>query len=802
MFKSYFKIAWRNLIRDRQFSFLNLVGLSTGLACTFMIYLWVNDELHVNTFNEKDKRLYQVMQNIPLGDGRLLASEATPGLLSKTLEEEMPEIEDAASVIPASWFSSKGVLSSGDTHIKASEQYVTGNFFDIFSYQLVEGDKRNVLSDKSGVLLSDELAMKLFHSTENSIGKTVQWDHHDSGTDFGGLFTVTGIFKKPLSNSTDQFDLLFNYQVFLDKRPNILKWGNSDPCTYVILKKEASIKQFATRIKGFNIAKNKALYGSKNLEWIGTLFPRRYSDKYLYNQYDNGVQAGGRIEYVKLFSIIALFILVIACINFMNLSTAKAARRIKEVGIKKVVGASRSMLVFQYLGESMLMTLLSVVISIVLVAIFLPQFNAITGKHLTLQFNTNILLAITGISVLTGLVAGSYPAFYLSKFKPVAVLKGKLQASIGELWARKGLVVFQFTLSVIFIIAVLVVYKQMNYIQTKNLGYNKDNIISFKKEGQLKEKLQPFLSEVRNIPGVINASNSAHDLTGDHGGFSGMDWEGKKPGQDIEFNNLEIDYNLMQLLEFKMAEGRMFSTTFGADSMNVIFNEAAIAAMELKDPIGKTITLWGKKNQIVGVVKNFNFESLHEKVKPCILRCFPNGSNVLVKIQAGKEKETITRVRNLYNAYTLGLPFDYKFLDDDYQNLYASEQKVAILARYFSILAIIISCLGLFGLATFTAQKRQKEIGIRKVVGATVSNVAFMLSKDFLKLVLIAVIIAFPVSWWALNQWLQGFAYRVSIGGTIFLVAGVSVILITLATISFQAIKAAVANPVKSLRSE
>ena len=784
MFKNNLKIAWRNLIKDRQFTFLNLIGLSTGLACAFLIYLWVDDERSIDKFNEKDSQLYQVMLNIPLANG-IQTQEYTPGLLAKALVAEIPEIEYAVSVKPGF---EAGVLSAGDRQMKAMPAFVDKDFFKVFTYTIIQGEKNQVLPDKYSVLLSGELADKLFGTTTDIIGKPVKWGEDSTH------YIVSGIFKKPV-NATARFDLLFTYQSYFEKHASSLQnWQNSSPSTYVLLKKNADIVQINNKIAGFIKAKDDK---SK-----ATLFIRKFSDKYLFDKYENGVQAGGRIEYVRMFSIIAFFILVIACINFMNLSTAKASRRLKEVGIKKVAGASRATLIFQYLGESMLMTFLSLAIAILLVTLFLPEFNSITQKHLELHYNTNLILFFLCISFLTGLVAGSYPAFYLSGFKPVTILKGKFNTALGGLVVRKGLVIFQFTLSVVFIISVLAVYEQMQLIQTINLGYNKDNVISFKNEGSLNKGLQPFLSEVKNMTGVLNSSSFRGNLTGNHGGTENLSWEGKKPDEKIDFAQLDADYDLAEMLGFKMAEGRTFSRKFGSDSSKIIFNEMAIKTMGLVDPIGKTIKVWGKQYQIIGVVKDFHFESLYEKVKPCFMRYNASGDNVLVKIKAGNEREVIEKIKNLYQAYNPELPFEYKFLDDDYQAMYASEQRVAILSRYFAGLTILISCLGLFGLVAFTAQKRQKEIGIRKVVGATVSGIVLMLSKDFLKLVLISILVAFPVAWWVTSQWLNGFAYRIHIGAGTFLAAGISIILITLFTISFQAMKAAVANPVKSLRSE
>jgi ABC-type antimicrobial peptide transport system permease subunit len=798
MFYSYIKIAWRNLFRDRQFTLLNLIGLTTGLTCVLLIYLWVSNERNMDKFHENDSRLFQVIRNVPLPDG-IQTQEATPGLLAKSLKEELPEVEEAAVINP-SRSGGQGILSFEGSHIKATELYVSPNFFTVFSFQLIEGDKQQALVEKHSVVLSDQLAMKLFNTTDNVIGKTIAWDRGR----VSGSYIVSGICRKASSQSSLQFDILFAYETLFEKnKESYSNWGNSNPLTYVVLKKGTVPERFNQKIRDFSRSKYLNLYGADSeIKYTGTLFLQKFSDKYLHNRYENGVLAGGRIEYVRLFSLIAIFILIIACINFMNLSTAKASRRMKEVGIKKVSGATRGELMLQYIGESLMMAFLAMTIAISLVVLILPLFNNLTGKELELKPTLSFMLQLLAITGLTGLIAGSYPAFYLSGFNPATVLKGKLKTSLGELWIRKGLVILQFSVSTVFIISVLVVYKQMKYIQSRKLGYNKDNIISFKREGELRKNISVFLSEVKKVPGVVNAASFGHNLTGDYSGTNSLQWEGQLPGQEIEFANLAMDYGLMDMLELEMKEGRKYSKDPGSDTAKIIFNEAAISAMGIKDPVGKTIILWGKERQIIGVVKNFHFESLYEKVKPCFLQCIPGGRNILVKIKAGEEQPVLARLEKLYKASNLGLAFEYSFLDDDYQRMYTSEQLVSVLSRYFAGLAIVISCLGLLGLAVFTAQKRQKEIGIRKVVGASAGNIAIMLSKDYLKLVVVAILIAFPLSWWLMNTWLVSFQFRIDIGPGIFLIAGMSVVLITLFTIGFQAIRAAVANPVKALKTE
>ncbi|MCE6992423.1 ABC transporter permease [Dyadobacter sp. CY323] len=792
MLPTYLKISFRNLLKERQFTVLNLIGLSTGLACTFLIYLWINDELHVDKYNAKDTQLYQVMANHKNQDG-IKTITHTAGLLADALAAEMPEVEHAVTVLPASWFSNSGTVSFGNTHLKTGEQFVGKEYFNVFSCPIVEGDRNSLFRDNQTIGISDEMALKLFSTTENVIGKTVKWEKDE----FSGLYHIGHVFKKNPANAVERFDLLFNFALYAEKRPGMKEWGNSDPSTYLILKKGTDVAALNDKLKNFLLTKQKSL----DVE----LFAIKFSDKYLDGQFENGVQAGGRIVYVKLFGIIALFILLVACINFMNLSTARASGRMKEVGVKKTLGAGRKSLVTQYLSESVLMAFLSLVIAILFVLLLLPQFNNLTGKQIDLQLDPTMLVYILTITFATGLIAGSYPAFYLSGFNAISVLKGTLRTSVSELLVRKGLVVFQFAISMIFIVSVLVVYKQIEFIQSKNLGYNRDNIIHFEipMETDLVslKSSEAFLNELKNVPGVVSAASYGHNLTGVHGSISGFEWPGRPPGKDIDFANLEVGFNFIETFGIQLKEGRSFSQNQNAGN-EIVFNESAIKAMGLKDPIGKTVKFWGRERQIVGVVKDFNFESLYENVKPCFFQVYPVVPNIMLKIQGGAEPQTIARVEKAFKEHYQGNAFEYEFMDENYKALYASERRISVLSRYFAGLAVLISCLGLFGLAAFTAQRRQKEIGIRKVVGATISNVVVMLSADFLKLIVIAMVIAFPLIGWAMDQWLHEFAYRIDLHISIFIYSGLAIATLALGTVGYQAVKAAVMDPVKSLRSE
>jgi putative ABC transport system permease protein len=788
MFTSYLKIAWRHLLKNRQFTFLNLVGLSTGLACALLIYLWVHDELTFDHFHQKDEQLFQVMENQPLSGGIRTTSE-TPAPLAESVAAVMPEVEYATVTTPPSWFP-KTVINIGDKTIRAAALFAGKDYFNIFSYGLMQGNPAQVLANNNGIVISEKLALSLFHTVDNVIGKTIVWQIDQ----FKKPGVITGIFKGTPANSSIQFDFVLSFDAFKELLGMEGTLDGPGPfLNYVVVKKGTNIPKFNAKLSAFMTSRSKGA--------ARTFFLKSYGDNYLHGEYENGVQAGGRIGYVKLFSLIALFILLIAGINFMNLSTAKATGRMKEIGIRKVVGAHRNSLVAQYLGESLLMSFLALIVALLLVICFLPTFNEMTGKQLIIHPDINLIVAILGITLFTGLLAGSYPALYLSGFKPVAVLKGKISNTFGELWARKGLVVFQFTLSALFIVAVLVIYRQMAYVQTKHLGYDKDNVIYFDSEGRVPENIPTFLAELKNIPGVVNASGMVGNVLG--GPSIGISWkaaDGSEP-KTIQFRQFLVNYGMMETLGLEMAAGRIFSRDFSGDSSRVIFNEAAIKAMGIQDPIGKVIDLGGVKREIVGVAKNFHFQSLHEAIKPLFFSLDLHGSTIMVKIQAGMEKQVLERLTAFYKSYNPGFALDYKFLDEDYQAQYLAEQRVAILSKYFAGFAVLISCLGLFGLAAFTAEKRRKEICIRKVLGATVNNVVLLLSKDFLKSVGIAIAIAIPLAWCLMTHWLNSFAYHIHLGPDIFLLTGSAMLLITLFTVSFQAIKTALMNPVKGIET-
>jgi putative ABC transport system permease protein len=780
-------IILRGHSRFKRTFVINLAGLSVGLASALLIFLWVKDELSVDKFHEKDERLYQVMTT--LQENTIVD---TPGLLALALAEEMPEIEYAAAVAPPTWRGFDGfILTVNEQNIKATGEYAGKDYFNIFSYGLIQGDAGQVLADKNSIVISDELAMKLFDTTQGVVGRTIDINH-------GRECLVTGLFKKIPAASSVRFDFVLPFDAYLDFAPWYKSWDNFGPHTYLVLREGTDLGAFNAKIEHFF---QKRQNGDDSAP---QLLATRYSDNYLHGNFENGVQSGGRIAYVNLFSAIGLFILVIACINFMNLSTAKAAVRTKEVGVKKTLGASRKRLAVQFIGESMLMTFLSLVVAIILVVIALPQFNLITGKDLSFIFDLQLVVMLAGITLVTGLVAGSYPAIYLSGFNPVTVLKGTLKSSTGEVWVRKGLVAFQFTLSIILIVSVLVVYKQIEFVQNTNLGYDKDNVIYFDVEGRVKENAETFLSEIKRIPGIQNAASSTSDMTG-HSWSVGLDWEGKTIDDNARAELMAVNPDFLETLGLEIKEGRFFSRDFGSDTTSVVVNEAAAKVMGFEHAIGKHVK--GNGNlEIIGVVKDFHLESFHEEVKPQLFvmhrRKFAPPSLIMARIEAGKEKETLARLDNFYKTYNPGFPLDFTFLDDDYQALYMSEQRVSTLSKYFAGLAIVISCLGLFGLAAFTAQRRIKEIGIRKILGSSDVGIVRLLSSDFTKTILVAIMIALPLSYLITSKWLAGFAYRIDLEWWFFAASGFLALVIALFTVALQTVRASRVNPTECLKQE
>jgi putative ABC transport system permease protein len=786
MFKTNLKIAWRNLLKDKQFTFLNVLGLSAGLACTVLIFLWVNDEMAYDKFFANDSSIYKLFEERKNSEGDISYSEESSGKLSTAVKQSVSGVEYAAAVAPPGWFA-QNTLSVGDKNIKANGQYAEKDYFHIFSFPLVGGSRNDLLANKNSIVVSDELALKLFGTTDNILGKPIRFDHDTT-------FFVSGIFQKMPVNSSQQFDFVLSFDYFKSVKTWVTNWYNTGPLNFVLLKNGVDPRVFNKNVHDI-IKKNTDIKTT-------SVVAIKFSNIYLHNNYNGNAQNGGRIQYVKLFSMLAIFVLVIGCINFMNLSTAKAARRFKEVGIKKVIGAERKQLIWQFLTESFLLTVFAMLLAVVIASFLMPAFNQVTGKNISLYFTWQMVVAMISIAIVTGFVAGSYPALYLSRFNPLVILKGKLNTSAAELLSRKGLVVFQFTLSTILIVAVFVIYLQISFIQNTDPGYTKNNVLRLAAEGNLVAKQDAFIAELKKVPGVVNASATNHRMVGHNFATPALEWPGKPIKDETYFEGFEVSYDFVETMGMHIKVGRSFSRIFGSDSSAIILNEAAVDAMHLENPVGKMIKLNNRPAEIIGVVRNFHFESMHAEIKPSYLALVPQRGTIVASIRGNNQQATVRAIQNLYETFNPGFPFTFNFLDEAYQLQYDSESRMSVLSKYFACLTIFISCLGLFGLAAFTAQKRRKEIGIRKVIGASVTDITTMLSLDFFKLIALSLLIAFPLSLWLMNNWLQSFAYRIRINPALFVIAGVTVVLITFCTIGFQSLKAALTNPVKSLRSE
>lgn len=803
MIKHNLKITWRGFLRNKTAFAINLIGLSTGLAAFLLIYLWVTDETRMDKFHEQEGQLYQIMHNLEMAQGTI-TTESTPVPLAATLTEEIPEVERAVTVNNFfNWPSREGLLTAGEQAVIAEGRIAGKDFFQLFSYPLLQGNPDQVLSNKFGIVLSESMAVKLFGSTENVVGKSLEWDH----VGFNGLFQVSGIFADPSVHSTEQFDFVLQLDQLIDNDRWANRWNGSYGNTYVLLKKGTDLQDFNKKIGGLLREKNP----NNN---TSILFAQAYAERYLHGVYENGKVSGGRIAYVRLFSGIALLLLLIACINFMNLSTAQASKKMKEIGVKKTLGANRKALVAQFLGESTLLVLLSLLIAGFLVAALLPGFNNFTGKQLAVNIDGRLLLSILGIALLTGLIAGSYPAFYLSGFNPLKVLKGKLPTSFGEFWIRKGLVVFQFVLSLLFLVGLFVVQRQIELTQTKNLGYDRENVLTFKwkgalydawnglgEEGKDNEEFYAFIDGLDKIPGVLNATSMRGNILDNIIQQSGVSWSGQEEERNFIFKSPIISANFIETLGLEMAAGRSFSRERGDDYSKIILNEAAVKHMQLEDPVGKTIPMNGS-SEIVGVVRDFHYGSLYNGIEPLIFRFQREAEHILVRIQPGREQETIKALGAYFDQFLPGYPFEYKFLDEAYQAQYEAENTVSVLSRYFAGIAIIISCLGLFGLATFTAERRTKEIGIRKVLGAGLFSIVKMLSRDFSQMVIVAILIALPIAYFVSQNWLENFALHIDLSWWYFLVPGLLVLFIAWATIGIQTVRAARVNPVECLKDE
>jgi ABC-type lipoprotein release transport system permease subunit len=790
MFINYVVTALRNLWRNKVFSFINILGLAFGLTCSLLILLWVQDEYNVDAFHRNGAQLYAVYER-QITDGKVDAGYYTPGPLGGELKKEIPEVVYVSSSRQGNDISTFEV---GDKILKMQGNFAGEDFFKMFSYPLLLGNAQTALTSPSAIVISRKMANDLFGSPEQAMGKPIRYENEKN-------YTVNGVFENLRANTSDKFDYLISWESFLEDHDWAKQWDANSPRTYIMLRADADPVSVAKKIKDFLKSYNKNLGPQLQIE----LYMQRFDEMYLHSDFKNGYANGGRIEYVQIFSLAAIAILLIACINFMNLTTARSIKRAKEIGVRKVSGATRSSIIGQFMSEAMLFVFLAVIISLLLTILLLPTFNSITGKAIELPItNKNFWFELLALTLLTGFISGCYPALFLSAFNPVKVLKGTLKFRPGSILSRKGLVIFQFSLSIILIVGTIVVSRQVNYLETKNPGFDRENLIYIPLEGDLTAKYEVLKDESLKLRGIAGITRITSVPTQIGGNTWGVDWAGKDPHSKPLFTTAEVGYEFVKTMKLQLLEGRDFSKDFAVDSVNYLINESALQKIGYKDPIGMPLSLWGTKGQIIGVLKDFHFSSLHEPINPLIIKLGENDDwgSVLIRTEPGKTKQVLSGLEAICKKLNPQFPFTYQFADEDYQSLYKSEQVTKRLADYFSILAIFISCLGLLGLTIFTADQRTKEIGVRKVLGASVGDIVTMLSKDILKLVVISSAIAPPVAWFFMKRWLQDYAYRVNISWWIFLLAAASAILIALMTISFQTIRSAMANPVKSLRTE
>jgi putative ABC transport system permease protein len=786
MLKSYIVIAWRNLLKNKAFSILNITGLAIGMASAVLILIWIENEVSFDRFHQHKDFIYEAW-NRGEYDGKLQCWDNTPKILGPTLKAEYPEVKEIARCIQG-WF----VTSVADRKFSSEFLITDPAFLNMFSFPFREGNAKTALDNIYSIVITEKMAKKMF-GREDPLNKQIKIDSN--------LFTVTGVMKDLPTNTRFTFEYILPWNILRKLYGEDNNWDNNSTNTFVQLSEQANPDLFNEKIKNISRLHSKGVVREE-------VFLHPLNKLHLYSRFENGKVAGGEIETVRLFIVIAAFILLIACINFMNLSTARSEKRAKEVGIRKVSGAYKSSLIIQFLGESLLIAMISGVVGLILVRLFLPSFNLLIGKELVLPY-LNIRFWIYSIFfiLLTGLLAGSYPAFFLSSFKPVSVLKGKFKNSQGLITPRRVLVVLQFTFAIILIISTLVVVQQIRYAQQRDTGYDRSRLAYHFATGDLNKNFALVKNELLQSGIATMVNRSSWPLTEIWSDTWDIGWQGKSPNDKTDFDRFSTDENLVGTAGLKLIDGRdMDLKKFPTDSTAALLNESAMKTMGFKNPIGQLITDNGKTYHVIGVIKDFILRSPFSPVSPMVIEGMAsnNGLNVInVKLESGDNMmEKINRMGQILKKYNPEYPFEYHFVDVQYARKFEDTKRTATLAGLFAGLTILISCLGLFGLASFVAVQRTKEIGVRKVLGATVLNLWQLLSKDFVVLILISLCISIPIAYYFMHQWLLQFQYRTAISWWIFVSAGLGAIVITLLTVSYQSIKAALGNPVESLRSE
>ena len=793
MIWNYLKSAVRSFKTNKGFSLLNIFGLAIGITCAALIFLWVEDEVNWDKFNLKKDNLYLIRENQKY-DTYVATFSSTPGVMGPAMQAEIPGVANTCRI----YDEDATLFSIGDKNLYAGGIYADPGLFSMFTLPFVQGNLSTAFAQQYSLVITQKAAKKFFGNEKNVVGKTLRMDNKQD-------YVITGVLKDLPENATLQFEWAAPFKHIYDQSPWLHDWGNNTLTTYVELKPSVNPATV-----------NKQLYSfiqQREPQVIARPFLWNMGQWHLYDDFENGkATGGGQIQYVHLFSIIAWIILLIACINFMNLATAQSEKRAQEVGVRKVLGALKRSLITQFIAEALLLALLAAIVAVVMIALVLPAFNMLVQKQLTLGLNQPAhLTALLLITLVCGLVAGSYPSLYLSSFNPVAVLKGVKLKDGSASFIRKSLVVLQFTISIMLIISTIIIYQQIQHVKSRQLGFNKNNLIEADAQGDRKKYYTALKQDLLKTGMVENVALSDHPTLRGGNNTSIYTWEGKISGTEILISNRNVTPEFINTSQLKLLSGRDFISTDSVSSkkQNVIITQSLEKLMGKNSALGKTISYEGDtsgtKLTVVGVVNDYVYGNMYGKPDPILFSATsPDHTNKMylrIKPQSNIE-QALSKIEAAMKKNNPAYPFNYKFVDDQFNQLFISETLISKLSRVFASLAIIISCLGLFGLAAYTAERRTKEIGVRKVLGASVSSIASLLSFDFLKLVGLSCLLSFPVAWFAMHQWLQAYQYRIEISFWIFLIAGTAACLIALITISFQSIKAALANPVKSLRSE
>jgi ABC-type antimicrobial peptide transport system permease subunit len=788
MIQNYAKVAVRNIRKHKAYSLINVAGLAIGIAVSLFIFLWIRDELSFDRFHSGFKDIYRLTEEQRSADGSIFPVAVTPELLGPGLKADFPEVLEFARIRPLG----RNLISHEDRQFyEGGIVFVDPAFLDIFTFPLVKGDPATALADPDSLVISEGTARKYFGS-EDPMGRTLRLANAFD-------FRVTGVARDVPRNSHLRFDILGNFDVVLKRFGMDGGWWNNNFYTYVRLAPNADLEKLTPLVH----------------EYFTRIEPRARTrivlqplkDIHLRSSYAIDLYGAtqDRSKDITVFATVAFLVLLIACINYMNLATARAGLRSKEVGLRKVVGAARPEIMRQFFGESLLFAAVSASVAAALARLSLPLFNSLTAKTVapSALAAPPILLFLGGTALLAGILSGVYPALFLSAFRPVSIFRGEPLTGTRSALFRKSLVVLQFGLSIVFIAGTLVISAQLRYMNTKNLGYDRDSVVYFYMRGALGQNYQAFKNELLRNPGILGVTSSSDIPTYTVHSTGAFDWEGREPGESILIHQFSVDYDYFETLGMEMAEGRRFSREFPSDEGAFIVNETAARLMRYGEPLGKTITLYDRRGPIIGVVKDFNFKSLHTTVEPLVLRIEPaRNSFVLVKLAADGIAQGLETLRRAHEAYNPGDPLEVNFLDESLGGLYGADRRFGAIIRVFTGLAIFVSCLGLFGLASFLIERRTKEIGIRKILGADPGRIAVLLSKDFLKWVAAANLIAVPVAYYAMSRWLEGYAYRTGISAWVFIGAGASALGIALLTISAHSVRAAASNPAESLRYE